>query len=114
MVPKTARKSSPLSAPAAGDPWLSLPKAQRLLGEGRHTILQRALRGEIRHQWVDGRLFLAREEVERDELLRLRLEQPGLEAGGHARAAELAQGALQFDEVHVGIASWVLRAMTSR
>ena len=38
----------------------------------------------------------------------------GLEAGGHAGAAELAEGALQFDEVHVGISSWVFRAMTSR
>ena len=44
----------------------------------------------------------------------LGLEQPRLEAGGHAGAAELAQGVLQFDEVHVGISSWVLRAMTSR
>ena len=54
------------------------------------------------------------EEVDRGELLRLRLEQPRLQAGGHAGAAELAQGALQFDEVHVGIASWVFCAMTSR
>ncbi|MGH7644053.1 MAG: hypothetical protein ACREMR_00570, partial [Gemmatimonadales bacterium] len=43
-----------------------------------------------------------------------RLEQPGLKAGGHAGAAELAEGALQFDEVHVGISSWVFRAMRSR
>ena len=50
----------------------------------------------------------------RGQLLGLGLEQPGLEAGGHAGAAELAQGALQFDEVHVGISSWVFRAMTSR
>ena len=56
----------------------------------------------------------AREEVEGDELLSLRLEQPRLEAGAHAGAAELAEGALQFDEVHVGISSWVFRAMTSR
>ena len=47
------------------------------------------------------------EEVDRGELLGLRLEQPGLEGGGHAGAAELAQGALQFDEIHVGISSWV-------
>ena len=35
------------------------------------------------------------------------------EPGGHAGAAELAQGALQFDDVH-GVTSWVFRAMTSR
>ncbi len=54
------------------------------------------------------------EEVDRGELLGLRLEQSRLEAGGHARAAELAEDALQFDEIHVGISSWVLWAMTSR
>ena len=54
------------------------------------------------------------EEVDRGQLLGLGLEQPRLEGGGHAGAAELAQGALQFDEVHVGIASWVFCAMTSR
>ena len=41
-------------------------------------------------------------------------EQTGFEPGGHAGAAELAQGALQFDDVHVGISSCVLCAMTSR
>jgi hypothetical protein len=45
------------------------------------------------------------EEVDGGQLLRLGLEQPWLQAGGHARATELPQGALQFDEVHVGIAS---------
>ncbi len=54
------------------------------------------------------------QEVDRGQLLGLRLEQSRLQAGGHARAAELAEGALQFDEVHVGISSCVLRAMTSR
>ena len=54
------------------------------------------------------------EEVDGGELLRLGLEQPGLEGGGHARAAELAEGALQLDEVHVGISSWDFRAMRSR
>jgi hypothetical protein len=46
-----------------------------------------------------------REEVDRGELLRLSLEQPRLEAGGHAGATKLAQGALPFDEVQVGIVS---------
>ena len=54
------------------------------------------------------------EEVDRGQLVGLGLEQPRLQAGGHAGAAELAQGALQFDEVHGGIASWVFCAMTSR
>ena len=55
-----------------------------------------------------------REEVDRGQLLRLGLEEPRLEAGGHTGAAELPQGALQFDEVHVGISSWVFCAITSR
>src|SRR5882672_5548824 len=39
------------------------------------------------------------EEVDRRQLGGLGLEQAGLESGGHAGAAELAEGALQFDEV---------------
>ena len=54
------------------------------------------------------------EEVDRGELLGLGLEQPHLQAGGQAGEPELVEGALQFDEVHVGISSWVLCAMTSR
>jgi hypothetical protein len=54
------------------------------------------------------------EEIDRGHLVRLRLEQPGLQARGHAGAAELAQGTLQFDEIHRGISSWVFWAMTSR
>ena len=46
-----------------------------------------------------------REEVEGDELLGLRLVEPGLEGAGHAGAAELAEGTAEFDEVHVGISS---------
>ena len=53
------------------------------------------------------------EEVDGRQRGRLGFEQAGLEAGGHAGAAELAEGALQFDEVHE-VASWALRAMTSR
>ena len=55
----------------------------------------------------------AREKVDRRQLLGLRFEQAGLKPGGEAGAAELAQGALQFDDVH-GVTSWVFRAMTSR
>ena len=49
----------------------------------------------------------------RGQLLGLGFEQAGLETGGDAGAAELAQGALQFEDVH-GVTSWVFRAMTSR
>jgi hypothetical protein len=55
-----------------------------------------------------------RETIERGEVLGLGLEQPGFEASGHAGAAELTEGVLQFDEVHVGLSSWVLRAIMSR
>src|SRR6266851_996862 len=54
------------------------------------------------------------EEVDGRPLVGLGLEQPRLQAGGHAGAAELPQSALQFDEVHVGISSWDFCAMTSR
>src|SRR6266536_1619018 len=54
------------------------------------------------------------EEVDRRQLSGLGFEQARLEGGGHAGAAELAKGALQFDEVHEGISSWVRRAMRSR
>ena len=55
-----------------------------------------------------------RDEIEWREALHLRLTEAGFEDIGHAREAELAERALQFDEVHVGISSWVFRAMTSR
>jgi hypothetical protein len=42
----------------------------------------------------------AREEVYGRELLGLGFEEPRLQAHGHAGAAELAQGALQFNDVH--------------
>jgi hypothetical protein len=53
------------------------------------------------------------EEVDRGEFLGLSLEETAFEAGGHAGAAELAEGALQFDERHVGT-SWVFWAITAR
>ena len=54
------------------------------------------------------------EEVNRGERVGLGLEEARLEAGRHAGAAELPEGALELDEVHVGISSWDFRAMTSR
>jgi hypothetical protein len=53
------------------------------------------------------------EEIDRGQLLGLRFEQAGFEAGGDAGAAELAQGALEFEDVQE-LASRALRAMTSR
>jgi hypothetical protein len=53
------------------------------------------------------------EEVDRGELLGLGLEQAAFETSGHARAPELAEGALEFGERHVGT-SWVFCAMTAR
>jgi hypothetical protein len=53
------------------------------------------------------------EEIDGGEFLGLRFEQAGLEPGGDAGAAELAQGTLQFDDVH-GRTSSVFRATTSR
>jgi hypothetical protein len=54
-----------------------------------------------------------REEVDRSQLLGLGLEEAAFEADGHAGAAELAEGALQFDERHVGT-PWVFCAITAR
>jgi hypothetical protein len=53
------------------------------------------------------------EEIDGGQLLGLGFKQAGFEAGGDAGAAELAQGALEFEDVHE-LASWALRAMTSR
>ena len=55
------------------------------------------------------------EEVDGSQRVGLGLEQPRLEARRHAGEPELAERALQFDEVHLGISSsWVFCAMTSR
>src|SRR2546425_1414510 len=51
--------------------------------------------------------------LDRGEADRLRHVQADLQPGRDARAAELAQGALQFDDVHE-VTSWIFRAMTSR
>jgi len=51
--------------------------------------------------------------IDGGQLLGLRLEQATFQTAGHAGAAELAKGALQFDERHVGT-SWVFCAMTAR
>jgi hypothetical protein len=53
------------------------------------------------------------EEVDRGQVLGLGLEEAAFEASGQAGAAELAEGALQFEERHVGT-SWVFCAITAR
>src|SRR5262249_50880473 len=55
----------------------------------------------------------ARDEIDWRQLLGLRLDKPGFEGSRDAGAPELAQSALQFDDVH-GVTPWVFRAMTSR
>ena len=52
------------------------------------------------------------DEVDGGELLGLGLAEPGLEDVGHAGEAELAEGVIEFDEVHAG--SPVLWSMRSR
>lgn len=44
---------------------MSLRKAARALGISEPTVMTRALRGELETQIVDGRVFIARESVER-------------------------------------------------
>lgn len=50
---------------ATTDRWISLRKAARALGISEPTVMTRALRGELETQIVDGRVFVARESVER-------------------------------------------------
>ena len=53
-----------------------------------------------------------RHEIDRRELLGLGVTQSGFEDGRHAGQAELAERAIEFDEIHSG--SPVLRSMRSR
>jgi len=54
------------------------------------------------------------EEIDGGERVGLGLQQPRVETGGHAGEPQLAERALQFDEIHEVASSWVFRAMTSR
>ena len=85
-------------------PLVGVPEARLLHAAGEQPVL-------ATEEFVADE---GREEVDRRQLGGLGLEQAGLEGGGHAGAAELAEGALQFDEVHVGISSWAFRVMRSR
>lgn len=53
------------------------------------------------------------DEIERRPVIGLRLDDAGLEGGGHARDAQLAQGAGNFGECHSGLLV-VMRSMRSR
>jgi hypothetical protein len=53
------------------------------------------------------------DEIERRPVVGLRLDDAGLEGGGHARDAQLAQGAGDFGEGHSGLLV-VMRSMRSR
>lgn len=46
------------------DAWLSLPQAAKLLGVARHTLLSRALDGEIVTEVIAGRRLVSRASVE--------------------------------------------------
>lgn len=50
---------------ATQDGWLTIPEAARMLGIARHTLLSRALDGELTTQVVAGRRFVSRESVDR-------------------------------------------------
>jgi hypothetical protein len=47
------------------DAWLTLPQAARMLGVARHTLLSRALDGDIVTEVIAGRRLVSRESVER-------------------------------------------------
>ena len=57
-----ARRNSP---DEKKDAWLTLPQAARMLGVARHTLLSRALDGEIVTEVIAGRRLVSRESVER-------------------------------------------------
>ena len=46
------------------DPWMSLYKASVLLGQTRHTLLNRIIKGELEAQIIAGRTVVSRKSVE--------------------------------------------------
>jgi len=71
---------------------LRIAKACELVAAFEQTVLTSAefVSDEGGHQ-VDGRLLFG-----------LRLPEPGFERGGHAGEPELAEGAIEFHEIHAG------------
>ena len=46
------------------DEWVSIPQATKLMGVARHTLLARALDGEIETQVIAGRRVVSRASIE--------------------------------------------------
>lgn len=61
----TASKSGNRSAPDLDSEWVSVGEAARLLNESRHSVLTRAVKGEVVARNVAGRTIVARESVAR-------------------------------------------------
>lgn len=59
-MPKPASKVTP-----DADAWMSLVAAARVLKTSRHTVMNRALKGELEAQHIAGRTVISRESVER-------------------------------------------------
>jgi hypothetical protein len=54
------------NGPDEKDEWVSIPQAQKLLGNlARHTLLARVLDGEFASKKVAGRRVISRQDVER-------------------------------------------------
>lgn len=47
------------------DEWMSLPAAERALGESRLTVLNRIVKGDLVGQHIAGRTVVRRDTVER-------------------------------------------------
>jgi hypothetical protein len=91
---------------------VELEGVEGLAGVAEARVLDPAFQQPVlaREEFV---LNEGREEVDRRQRLGLGLAEPAFEPGRHARAAELAEGALQFDERH-GETSRVYCAITAR
>lgn len=49
----------------ATDPWMSLLKAAKLLGQSRQTVLTRVAKGEVEAMHIAGRTVVSRASVEK-------------------------------------------------
>lgn len=53
-----------ISKPKREEKWLSLPQAAEYLGRARQTVATLAASGELKSDWVAGRLVIDRESAE--------------------------------------------------
>lgn len=60
---ETARKNAGVVMPV-DDPWVSVPRAARLLGISNPTVRTLALHGRLRVQTVGGRTFVHRASID--------------------------------------------------